>query len=99
MTDASRSIQCTTHGSQQEKFVCRHIAAGLESKQRVGFFRTTFDPDNPRPDAWCSACEERVRQTNGDWIDEAEAHLKPKILCDACYDLAKEFHMGGNPWS
>ena len=99
MTDASRSIQCTTHGSQQETFVCQHIAAGLESKERVGFFWTTFDPDNPRPDAWCSACEKRVRQTNGDWIDEAEAHLKPKILCGACYDLAKEFHMGGNPWS
>jgi len=45
------------------------------------------------------ACEERVRATNGDWIDQSLEHLRPKVLCGACYDLAKEFHNGGDPWS
>lgn len=41
----------------------------------------------------------RVRKTDGEWIDEALEHLQPKILCGLCYDLAREFHTGGNPWS
>lgn len=52
-----------------------------------------------RPDAWCTECEDRVRLTDGEWIAEAEANLEPKILCGACYDIAKIFHMGGDPWS
>src|SRR5712671_2728097 len=99
MSETSKSIRCATHGEQQETFVCQHIAEGLKNKERVGFFWTTYDPENPRPAAWCIACEERVRQTDGEWIGEAEAHLKVKILCGACYDLAKTFHMGGDPWS
>ena len=93
------TITCTVHGAQQETFVCQHIVAGLNEKRRVGFFWTTYDPENLRPDAWCLACEERVRVTAGDWVGEAEAHLKPQVLCGACYDLAKTFHMGGDPWS
>lgn len=92
-------IQCAIHGEQQETFVCQHIAEGLQTKDRVGFFWTQYDPENPRPDAWCAECEGRVRLTDGEWIAEAEANLKPKILCGACYDIAKIFHMGGDPWS
>jgi hypothetical protein len=65
----------------------------------VGFFWTTFDPENARPDAWCTACEARVNETDGEWVGEAEAHLQPKILCGACYDHAKRFHMGEDGWS
>jgi hypothetical protein len=93
------SVRCTAHGNQQATLVCQHIFDGLAHRKRVGFFWTICDPDNPRPDAWCVACEERVRATNGDWIDQSLEHLQPKVLCGACYDLAKEFHLGGNPWS
>jgi hypothetical protein len=95
---APPTVRCQAHGVQPETFVCQHILDGLSAKKRVGFFWTTFDPENPRPDAWCSDCETRVRATDGEWIGEAEAHLKPKILCGECYDLAKRFHMGENPW-
>lgn len=99
MSQEPRQINCSSHGLQQETFVCQHIVQGLEKRERVGFFWTTYDPDNQRPDAWCAECEERVKKTDGEWVGEAEEHLKPQVLCGACYDMAKIFHMGGDPWS
>lgn len=96
--DTSNPIHCATHGPQPETFVCQHIAEGLLQRERVGFFWTQQDPTNPFPDAWCSACEERVRLTDGEWVGEAGEHLKPKIMCGECYEVAKAFHMGGDPW-
>src|SRR5437867_3023893 len=100
-------MSCRYMGISQRQFrrtinpllVFQHIAQGVIMKSRVGFFWTTHDRDNPRPDAWCKACEERVRATGGEWVGEAEAQLDPKVLCGACYDLAKKFHMGEDPWS
>jgi hypothetical protein len=90
---------CSTHGEQQRTYVCQHIYEGLVSRERVGFFWAIEEPENPRPDAWCQACEIRVRKANGEWVDEALDKLQPKILCGLCYDLARTFHSGGNPWS
>ena len=90
------TVHCDIHGVQQETFVCQHIAQGMVTKTRVGFSCTLDEPANPRPDAWCQACEERVRATGGEWVGETEAHADPKLLCGACYDLAKKFHMGEN---
>jgi hypothetical protein len=92
-------VQCETHGPQPQTLVCQHIIDGLIDRRRVGFFWTTADPGNPNPDAWCSACEERVKVTGGEWIGEALEELQPKVLCACCYELAKKFHMGGDPWS
>jgi hypothetical protein len=79
--------------------VCQHIVEGMIAKQRVGFFWTQSQSDNPRPDAYCRDCEIRVRRTGGEWVGEALEMLQPKVLCGICYDLAKIFHSGGNPWS
>jgi hypothetical protein len=92
-------IYCETHGLQQQTWVCQHIAQGLFDRSRAGFFWASEDADNPRPDAWCIECNERVKVTSGEWVDEALDQLKPKCLCGACYDLAKAFHSGGDPWS
>jgi hypothetical protein len=32
------SINCRTHGLQQETMVCQHILAGLAERRRVGFY-------------------------------------------------------------
>jgi hypothetical protein len=93
-TQAPGTLHCDIHGIQQETFVCQHIAQGMVTKTRVGFFWTMQDPNNPRPDAWCEACEERVRATGEEWVGDAEVQLAPKLLCGACYDLAKRFYMG-----
>src|SRR5215470_19542522 len=66
---------------------------------RGGFFWTIYDPDNPSPAAWCTACNDRVHATGGEWIGEALEHCQPQVLCGDCYDLAKHFHMGGDPWA
>ena len=97
--DAPHDVECEVHGTQQETFVCQHVVHGLLRKERVGFFWTQDDPENARPDAWCADCEKRVQLNDGEWIGTAGDHLQPKILCGACYDLAKVFHMGGAPWS
>lgn len=93
------TARCTIHGLQQRTFVCQHIVDGLTDRNRVGFFWSVEQLDNPRPDAWCTACEERVRATDGEWVGLALENLQAKVLCGACYDLAKKFHMGGDPWS
>jgi hypothetical protein len=92
-------VNCRTHGLQQQTMVCQHVVAGLMERRRVGFFWNAEDPTNPRPDAWCSECDVAVQATAGEWIDAALELAQPKVLCGACYDTAKVFHMGGNPWS
>ena len=94
-----RRIHCETHGDSLETFVCQHIIVGMIEKKRVGFFWTAQDPENPHPDAWCAKCEDRVKMTDGEWEGEALELLSPKTLCGECYEVAKKFHMGGNPWS
>lgn len=92
-------VTCGSHGEQQRTYVCQHIYAGLVARERVGWFWSIGDPNNPRPDAYCQDCEIRVRKTGGEWVGEALEQLQPTILCGICYDLAKTFHTGGNPWS
>jgi hypothetical protein len=92
-------IDCDLHGPSDIAFVCQHIARGLLRRERVGFYWTGADPDDPHPDAWCAACEERRNRDGGEWVGAAEKHLQAKILCAACYQVAKSFHMGGDPWS
>jgi len=80
--------------------VCRHILDGLRSRTRVGFFWTPFDAENPRPDAWCSECNGRVSEAgHGEWKGVALELLNPQVICGACYDVAKRFHLGGDPWA
>jgi hypothetical protein len=93
------SVQCSVHGTQDKTYVCQHIADGLIARKRVGFFWANDQPGNPRPDASCIDCNSRAAANGGDWVGEALEHLKPKVLCGACYDLAKQFHMGSDPWA
>jgi hypothetical protein len=92
-------VECHAHGRQQGTLVCQHVANGLIERRRVGFFWTTQDPTESRPDAYCTECELRVRETGGEWIGKALEQLEPKTLCASCYDAAKVFHLGGDPWS
>src|SRR5262245_24574237 len=90
MEPRDRTVDCGQHGTQQATFVCRHIIDSLRTKQPVGFFWAD-DPSNPRPDAWCAACEAKVQATNGEWTDEAESFAGVTLLCGGCYDRAKAF--------
>lgn len=86
---------CAVHGSQEETFVCSHIASGLRTGERVGFHSAQDDLDIQRPDSWCDDCERRFQAAGGEWSTEVEAQAKITILCGACYDRAKLLHLGG----
>jgi hypothetical protein len=91
-----QKVRCQRHGLQPRANVCQHIIDGNWRRERVGFFWTTTQPGNERPDAWCGECEERLRAARGQWTGEALEHVRAKVLCGACYDGAKQFHMGGD---
>ena len=88
----ARSINCSVHGPQPETFVCQHIARSLTTREIVGFFWPA-DADEERPDAWCSACNERVARTGGEWIGEAAEHLDAQLLCARRYDEARALNL------
>jgi hypothetical protein len=81
-------VQCKTHGAQAETLVCQHIVASLCTGVAVGFFWASSD-DNPRPDAWCAACAERLSAAGGDWTEALAQQMGFRLLCAACYEQAK----------
>lgn len=89
-------LDCARHGSQPATFVCRHLAESLASGASVGFF-TSGDPDTPRPDAWCAACEACVQRTGGEWTDESEGFAGVTMICGACYDQVRAAQSGLRP--
>ena len=66
MTPQTRSVQCPEHGPQQETFVCQHIAQGLKKNLAQGFW-IAEDPENLRPDAWCTSCNDALHKAGGEW--------------------------------
>jgi hypothetical protein len=59
----------------------------------AGFFWPA-DAAEPRPNAWCYECNERVKRTGGAWVGEAGEKLGAKLLCAGCYDDAKALNLG-----
>lgn len=82
-------VECPDHGLQQATFVCQHIVKGLREKKNYGFWWAQ-DTDNPRPDAWCTACNEFLATNGGEWNDETEGFASVTLLCGGCYDRAKK---------
>jgi hypothetical protein len=69
--------------------VCTHIAHAIDSGQHVGFFWGD-DTDTARPDAWCSECEQALRNLPPGASSEAWfVACDFKVLCSACWDHAK----------
>jgi hypothetical protein len=88
-----KAVMCDTHGEQQATFVCQHIVQSLQDGKARGFW-TADNPDNPRPDAWCTECEAVVQQNNGQWDEKEEEFAKVTLLCGACYDKVIEINAG-----
>ncbi len=95
MSEEERFVECDEHGKQQATYVCQHTVQTLIDKKPRGFWWSN-DADNPRPDAWCSECEVKIQETDGEWNDESEAFASIKLLCGACYDKAKEINLGSS---
>ena len=91
MSGAERKIPCETHGDQQETFVCQHVVQSLHTQQSVGFWWAD-DPGNNRPDAWCTSCNEVLREEDGEWTSRSESFANIRLLCGICYDSARELN-------
>lgn len=81
-------VECAQHGTQEETFVCQHVALSLITRKPVGFF-WAGGTDRPRPDAWCLDCNQRLQQAGGEWTGPAAEHLGARLLCAGCYDEAR----------
>ena len=92
MDEKHRYVECAEHGAQQATYVCRHVVESLRTGVPTGFWWAD-DPENPRPDAWCSACEEKVQSTGGEWTGESESFAGVTLLCGAYYDEAKKLNL------
>ena len=79
------AVECGRHGLQQETFVCGHVVRSLRDKRPIGFFYAP-DPTNPRPDAWCRDCNDRLNAGGGKWTTELERSADISLICGACYD-------------
>jgi hypothetical protein len=77
-------VHCGEHGESRPAFVCGHLVHGAG----LGFY-TAYSPDDPRPDAWCGACERLRVQHGGEWPAEVEATLGVMLQCAGCYDRAR----------
>lgn len=88
-----RLVECEEHGAQQATFVCRHLVESLRSSTPVGYVAAENTPENPRPDAWCAACEDMRLREGGEWNDRTDAALGVTLLCGACYDRVRDLNL------
>lgn len=77
-------IECSTHTTGFETFVCEHLA---NNPVQV-WFSDEASESNPWPDAWCAKCHEAFEE-QGEWNDKNEGRMKLKLLCHRCYALAR----------
>ena len=87
MSDASGKVECAEHGTREATYVCQHLAFGT----RCGFHWGVDEeyPDELWPDAWCDACEQ-ARQADNGWSERSEALAAVRLVCDGCYERARE---------
>lgn len=83
MPESKRTVECSTHGTKSEAWVCQHLVGG---EDRVGFHvgYSIDEPDQYYPDAWCDACED-VLEAEGEWNDASQAFADIKLVCSGCY--------------
>ena len=87
-TEPVQTIECDQHGRQQETFVCQHVVQTLRDRRPRGFF-WPGESNDPRPDAWCTECNQLLKAAGWEWSEPAIEHAHIQILCGACYDEAK----------
>lgn len=85
MSDPTKAMSCERHGPGHATYVCGHLAHGSQQ----GFFSDAGSGD-PRPDAWCYACDQRLWASGCKWNDDNEAAADIRLLCSGCYDEVRQ---------
>jgi hypothetical protein len=86
------------HLNDHLKELERRAAFGREDLEREnGIYReriANLETENKKiNDAWCADCEEKRTANGGEWPEDCGSFLGLKVLCVACYDLAKLFNL------
>lgn len=80
-------IECPTHGTCDETFLCEHLTKGSKLGFNCGF--SDEEPDTIHPDAWCDKCDE-ILDKEGSWTDKAMKFANIKLLCSSCYETIRK---------
>lgn len=83
-----RTVECGTHGRLTEAYVCRHIVETLTDGVLRGFWTPDESEEGP-PEAWCSACEDKLQRSGGNWTPEIESFVDIRLVCSGCYEQAQ----------
>jgi hypothetical protein len=87
-------LRCDSHGHSHVTYVCEHLVDGATGR---GFYTAEAPwPGNPRPDAWCAACE-AILEEAGSWEAAGDRHPKLAILCGGCYDACRQRNLNPSP--
>lgn len=89
--DAAPEVDCERHGRRPAALCCRHVAR--ESGR--GFYSAPSD-ELARPQAWCAACDALLRR-RGAWSEEVFEEAEMTLLCELCWDEARERNRDRNP--
>jgi hypothetical protein len=81
MANDRPSIQCETHGTAFQTFVCRHLV----DKPKQNWFSAERTESNQWPDAWCADCNVLYKR-EGEWNDRNSEGLKVALVCNICYE-------------
>jgi hypothetical protein len=91
MSMPEKRVDCERHGVSHATFLCEHLM-----KRDGSGFHPGYDadrPDDPRPDAWCEACD-ALQERAGGWTDEAQAQARISLACAGCYDEIRRRETG-----
>ena len=88
--NAFEQIECTTHGSGLQAYVCEHLISNPEQE----WFSADPDEESKWPDAWCAACDVYFQQ-EGEWNNKNESNIKIKLLCHHCYERLRSHEQPG----
>lgn len=88
--NASDQIECTTHGSGFQTYVCEHLISNPTQE----WFSADPGDESKWPDAWCAACDVYFQQ-EGEWNNKNESNIKIKLLCHHCYERLRSHEQSG----
>jgi hypothetical protein len=88
-TPLNHLIECKKHGRVGFGIACIHICRAIDSGEQVGFYWGSQHERLARPDAWCAACEDSLRQHENAAAEELKTVMDHQFLCERCWDEAK----------
>ena len=92
MSHVHPEVDCQSHGRRPAALCCAHVAQG----SGLGFYSAPSE-ELSRPQAWCAACDARLRRAGG-WNEELFDQAGMSLACAECWDEARARNEDRNPF-